>query len=137
MFKNMSEKQEDNDNYGDSADSLEQSSLTPPETYLEGNNLTITIPKFDQNVFLKYDYDQLLRRKLDTLGVPCEENVENVGNSKNLSRNLINFKENSKKFYSNCEENRSQSKKEIVLFKKLKDFVKLKVTTLEFSLNKL
>ena len=115
MFKNMERKTAENGNL--SVESIESSEEKSNSVQEQGNNnnLTITIPKHDNNVFLKYDYDELLNGKLDKLNVACEE----YGNDDKI------LFSREKKF---AEDNYpSGNKKQILLFKQLKNVVKSKV----------
>jgi hypothetical protein len=123
MFKNMNQSAYENDNlYSDAIESSEEKSLSAQDIQTNGNNLMISIPKFDNNVFLKYEYQELVNQRLEKLGIPCNESLF-LGEEK-----LFSSKE---KFFA--EDNvpgnslKISQKKHILMFKQLKNFVKLKV----------
>lgn len=121
----MNRKVDNNVNlYGDSNDSSDEKTVSMQELQPNNNNLTITIPKFENNVFLKYDYVDLLHTNLDKLIFPSEENLftENFFSDKAFAEDNI-LHSNQKTF----------SKKPVFLFKSLKNFVK---TQVNFKLTK-
>jgi len=115
----MNRKADNNVNlYGDSIDSSDEKSVSLQDLQPNNNNLTITIPKFENNVFLKYDYVDLLHNNLDKLIFPSEENLftENFLKEKTFAED--NFLHSNQK---------SLTKKPIFPFKSLKNFVKTQV----------
>ena len=121
MLKNMNRKVEENENlFGDSIESSEEKSVSIHEQQTYNHNIMITIPKFDSNVFLKYDYHELVKQKLEKHNIPSEE-----GHS-NEKHYILN-----EKYFA--EDNlpsggiKSSGKKQIMLFKQLKNFIKSKV----------
>ena len=119
----MNRKADNNVNlYGDSIDSSEEKSVSMQELQPIANNLTITIPKFENNVFLKYDYVDLLHTNLDKLIFPYEDNLftENFFKEKAFAED--NFLHSNQKFLK---------KKPIFYFKSLKNFVKTQVNFIE------
>ena len=117
----MNRKAEENENlYGDSNESSEEKSVSLHEQLTNNHNLTITIPKYESNVFLKYDYDELIKRKLEKLNIPCEEGLyeDRITFLKEKSFSEDNYHSGG---------NKLSGKKQVLLFKQLKNFIKLKV----------